>query len=103
MRVKYRIDNLELRLQDEGDNNTLHSPWSEIVKWSTNDGQEYCWTVATFEYDRDGYPELHYCGDRPTHLTKNEMSIFIDLVEEGYGYKRKDGIITKMDFSQEYD
>jgi hypothetical protein len=103
MKVKYRIDNLELRLQDEGDNNTLHSPWSEIVKWGISNDQEYCWTIATFEYDSDGYPELHYCGDRPTHLTKQELSIFMDLVKEGYGYRRKDGVITKIDFSQEYD
>ena len=105
MKVNYRINNLALRLQDEGDNNTPHSPWSEIVQWTplnqwgTSNDQECCQTVATFEYNSDGYPELHYCGDRPTHLTKQELSIFMDLVKEGYGYRRKDGVITKIDFS----
>jgi hypothetical protein len=106
MKINYRIDNLELRLNDlPEDTNILHSPWSEIVQWSElkNGGQNHCWTIATFEYDRDGYPELHYCGNRPTELPKEYVDIFLELINEGYKYKRVDGVITKIDYSEEYD
>ena len=104
MKVNYRIGDLELRLNDlPEETNVLHSPWSEIVQWSITGEKSYCWTIATFEYDRDGYPELHYCGDRPLSLDKNQQEIFQVLIKEGYGYARKNGVISKMDFSEEYD
>lgn len=105
MKVNYRIGNLELRLNDlPKEEPILHSPHSEIVQWSENTETPHCWTIATFEYDRDGYPELHYCGDRPLHLDKEHQEIFQILIKEGYGYKRNSNKeIVKIDFTNEYD
>lgn len=91
MKVNYRIGNLELRLNDVPlKESFLHSPYSEIVQWSENAEKPHCWTIATFEYDKDGYPELHYCGNRPLQLNKEEHRIFKVLIEEGYNYRRND-------------
>ena len=106
MKVRYRIGDLELRLNDiPKEPCKIHSPWSEIVQWSKReDVTEHCWTIATFEYDKDGYPELHYCGSRPLELDEHEAELFRILIKEGYGYKRnKDGQIIKIDFTEEYD
>ena len=107
MIVKYRIDNLELRLRDVDDNDTIHSPWSEIVKWnkreeSTLSDKKYCYTLATYEYDRDGWPELRFCSNRPCDLSKEDMDAFIDLVKEGYMYRKKNGKLTKIQEEEEY-
>lgn len=105
MKVNYRIGNLELRLNDvPKEELKLHSPYSEIVQWSKDTETAHCWTIATFEYDRDGYPELHYCCDRPLHLDREYQEIFQILIKEGYGYKRNsDNEIVKIDFTNEYD
>jgi hypothetical protein len=92
--VTYRIDNLELRLPDKE-----HCSCSEIVRYVSNrlaqDG-EFCYTVATFEYDRDGYPELTFCGNRPLELTSEEFEKFMILVRDGYKYKKEyDGEYTE--------
>ena len=53
MNITYRIGNLELRLRDIPEKEEiLHSPYSEIVQW--NSDNKYCWTIATFEYDKNG-------------------------------------------------
>jgi hypothetical protein len=105
MKVNYRIGNLELRLQDPNENVKVHSPWSEIVKWEkrntdpTSDNDEYCYTIATYDYDsyRDGLPELRFCGNRPCDLSSEEMEIFMDLVKAGYKYRREDDLkLTKI-------
>ena len=75
--IRYRIDNLELR-----DNNTL-----EIVKWSNSSDREYCYSIAIFHFDKDGYPELQFVGSRPTELNKSELEAFWVLVKEGYKYE----------------
>lgn len=105
MKVNYRIGNLELRLNDvPREELKLHSPYSEIVQWSEDTEKPYCWTIATFEYDSDGYPELRYCGDRPLHLDKEHQEIFQILIKESYGYKRNpNSEIVKIDFTNEYD
>lgn len=105
MKVNYRIGNLELRLNDlPKEEPVLHSPHSEIVQWSENTETPHCWTIASFEYDRDGYPELRYCGDRPLQLDKDQQEIFQILIKEGYGYKRNSNKeIIKIDFANEYD
>lgn len=92
--VTYRIDNLELRLPDKE-----HCSCSEIVRYVSNrlapDG-EFCFTVATFEYDKDGYPELTFCGNRPLELTSEEFEKFMILVRDGYKYKKEyDGEYTE--------
>ena len=88
--VNYRIENLELRLYNI--NKDTMGLKQEIVKWEPTNGEtethdEYCYTVAHFTYDGDGYPELKYVGNRPLELTPGEQSIFMELVKEGYKYK----------------
>ena len=84
----------------------IHSPWSEIVKWvrrtdPKSDNEEYCYTIATYDYDRDGWPELRFCGNRPCDLSSVEMETFMDLVKVGYKYRRKDGLkLTKIQEEQ---
>ena len=92
--VTCRIDNLELRLPEKEQDR-----FSEIVKYVKNQeapGGEYCFTVASFEYDRDGYPELTFCGNRPLELTPQEFEKFMILVNEGYKYRKEyDGEYAK--------
>lgn len=86
--VTYRIDNLELRLPEKE-----QDVCSEIVRYVPNrlaqDG-EFCFTVATFKYDKLGFPVLLYCGRRPLDLSKEERDIFMTLVETGYKYIQLD-------------
>lgn len=66
---------------------------SEIVKYvtsKTSPGKESCFTVATFKYDKLGFPTLLYCGRRPLDLSKEERDIFMTLVETGYNYIQLD-------------
>ena len=86
--INYRIENLELRLYNI--NKDTMGLKQEIVKWVATNGEtpdEYCYTVAHFTYDGDGYPELKYVGNRPIELTPGEQFIFMELVKEGYKYK----------------
>lgn len=93
MNIKYRIDTLELRTTEHIDK----SFYLEIVKWSNSSNKEYCYTIASFKYDKDGFPELHYCGNRPLELDKSELPAFYKLIKEGYIYKRnEDGLITEI-------
>lgn len=93
MKINYRIGDLELRLNDVNEELKLHSPFSEIVQWYKD---EHCWTIATFEYDRDGWPELHYCGNRPLELPEDSYEVFLMLIKEGYKYKRIDNKIKRI-------
>ena len=121
--LSYRIDNMELRAtqhvalvikegcgecvlkEDEGGSRYL-----EIVKWdtsidkATNEIHEFCYTVALFRYDRDGYPELSFVGDRPLDLTHGEFKNFMSLVSEGYKYGRAKNNIdfVKMNKKEEF-
>ena len=89
--LNYRIENLELVLRNI--NEDSYSPKQEIIKWeketakSDSERDEYCYSIALFKYDGDGYPELRYVGDRPIGLTPGEQLIFMELVKEGYKYK----------------
>lgn len=101
MKVNYRIGNLELRLQDPDPTAKIHSPWSEIVKWGrrsdpTDSDKEYCYTIASYDYDREGWPELRFCGNRPCDLSDVEMEIFMDLVKTGYKFRRENGSLVKI-------
>jgi hypothetical protein len=91
--VNYRIENLELRLYNiNKDTMGLKQEIVKWVKWEPANGEiktpdEYCYTIAHFTYDGDGYPELRYVGSRPIELTPGEQAIFMELVKEGYKYK----------------
>lgn len=95
MKIVNRIKNLELR-STNNEFNPNRSQYLEIVKWFPYVGEhpdldEYCYTIASFHYDKDGYPELTYCGNRPLELTSEEHAIFIDLVKLGYMFILEDG------------
>ncbi len=46
---------------------------------------EYCFAIASFDYDSEGFYELHFIGDRPiTHDYK--LDDFWDLIKYGYNY-----------------
>lgn len=88
--VTYRIDNMGLILPS-------HIPGlfreSEIVKYvasKTSPEKESYFTVATFKYDKLGFPVLLYCGRRPLDLSKEERDVFMTLVETGYKYIQLD-------------
>ena len=92
--VNYRIGNIELVLRNINKNS--YSPKQEIIKWenwetenpeSDSKQEECCYSIAIFQYDGDGYPELRYVGNRPVELTPGEQIIFTELVKEGYKYK----------------
>ena len=95
--LNYRIENLELRFRDI--NKDTMSIKQEIVKWidktheaidlngNVKQYDSFCFTIAKFDYDSDGYPELRYIGNRPMELTPGEQLIFMELVKEGYKYK----------------
>ena len=45
---------------------------------------ESCFSIASFEYDsHEGSYELHFVGDRPFALDKEEREIFWELLEYG--------------------
>ena len=43
---------------------------------------EVCMVIANFDYD-DGFYEIHFVGDRPLGLSKEEKEIFWELLEYG--------------------
>ena len=44
---------------------------------------ESCFAIASFDYDKEGYYELHFIGDRPLDLTKEERETFWEIIEYG--------------------
>lgn len=41
-------------------------PYTELVRWQTDEnGRRWCFTLAYFHKDKEGYVELHFVGDRP--------------------------------------
>lgn len=85
MKVNYRIDELELRLGDLGTQNEIIY-WHEYRDTGSSETKQCCTSIAIFHYDKDGYPELSYVGDRPCKLDNNKSKIFMELVKEGYKY-----------------
>ena len=92
--VKYRINDLELILPTDIPGLLRQS---EIVQFKSDDQKEYCFTIATFHYNNLGFPELSFCGNRPTQLSKEEWNAFIELIQTGYKYiKLDDGRYEKV-------
>lgn len=46
---------------------------------------EYSYAIASFEYNKEGYYELEFVGERPMNLNEKERKIFWELLE--YGFK----------------
>ncbi len=43
---------------------------------------EVCMAIASFDYN-DGFYELHFVGDRPINLSKEERETFWELIQYG--------------------
>lgn len=46
--------------------------------------KESCMAIASFNYDKEGYYELCFVGDRPLNITPEEREIFWELIKYGY-------------------
>ena len=44
---------------------------------------ETCYSIASFDRDKEGFYELHFIGDRPLNITKEEKEIFWKLISIG--------------------
>ena len=96
MKINYRIDNLELRLGNKGTQQNEIIMYHEYEDVCSSGAKFYCTSVAIFHYDKDGYPELTYVGDRPCKLDNDKSKIFMELVKEGYKYTmNEDGNLAK--------
>lgn len=51
---------------------------------------ETCYSIASFDRDKEGFYELHFIGDRPLNITKEEKEILWKLISIG------DDILNKM-------
>lgn len=40
-------------------------PYVELIKWEEHNGRRHCFTLAYWNYDKDGYPSLVFVGERP--------------------------------------
>ena len=45
--------------------------------------KQSCFAIVSFDYDKEGYYELHFIGDRPLNITKEEREIFWELLRYG--------------------
>lgn len=45
--------------------------------------KQSCFAIASFDYDKEGYYELHFIGDRPLNITKEERETFWELLQYG--------------------
>lgn len=44
---------------------------------------EYCYSIASFDWDKEEFYELHFIGDRPFNLNKEEKEVFWKLISIG--------------------
>tara|TARA_R110000787_G_scaffold252616_1_gene358090 strand:- start:321 stop:596 length:276 start_codon:yes stop_codon:yes gene_type:complete len=80
MRFNFRINDVELRSTGKHLlNNDSHST-AEIVKWSKKqDGEDYCWVVAYWIKDREGF-DLQFVGSRPFDI---KAKTFMKVAKQG--------------------
>lgn len=58
------------RINPEDKNVTI-----DFVKWVNDDEKPYCFSMAYFEKDREGY-ELKFVGDRPfEHIEEEDLAV----------------------------
>lgn len=61
-KVNWQKNDMEIRTTENLDG----FPYVELIKWNTDDnGRRYCYTLAFFRRDSDGYYSLVFVGDRP--------------------------------------
>lgn len=44
---------------------------------------ETCYSIASFDRDKEGFYELHFIGDRPFNLSTEERNLFWKLISIG--------------------
>ena len=44
---------------------------------------ETCYSIASFDWDKEEFYELHFVGDRPFNLNKEEKEVFWKLISIG--------------------
>jgi hypothetical protein len=71
---QHRLGDLELRLNDP---KKSPSPRLEIVQWELSG---HCFTVALWQWDKDGMADLRFVGRRPLDA---DTFTFWKLVREG--------------------
>lgn len=59
--VNWKKDDLEIRTIDH----SKGYPYVELVKWEDEGDRRYCFTLAYFSRNNDGYYSLVFVGDRP--------------------------------------
>lgn len=80
MRFNFRIENLEVRscgehLFSDGEHNR-----AEIIQWDKNtDKTEYCFTLAYWHKDKEGY-NLLFVGGRPFSV---DGELFMKIAKQG--------------------
>lgn len=50
---------------------------------------EYCYSIALFVRDKEGYYELSFVGDRPINLEEEDVTIFWKIISMGYNILNK--------------
>lgn len=62
--INWKKGDLEIRTIEKGIDRTY--PYVELIKWNSTDGEKrWCYVVAYFRRDSDGYYNLIFVGDRP--------------------------------------
>ena len=69
---KFKVKDLEVR--DCG-------KCAEIVKWCSDDGKEYCYTIAFWNKNKESY-DLKFVGNRPFDKDINSK-LFMKLAKQG--------------------
>ena len=81
--INWKKGDFEVRTSDNRDG----KPYCELIKWNMDDtGRRYCFTIAYFHINHDGYAELHFVNDRP----------FTELAELNYNEVMKELFLTQM-------
>jgi hypothetical protein len=80
MRFNLKIKNLELRSCDESLTSNGEHSTAEIVEWIKDESEkEFCWTLAYWKTDSDGY-FLQFVQDRPFGV---DSKLFMELAKQG--------------------
>ena len=77
--INFRIDNLELRSCGEHLLSVKPHTTCEIVKWKKSGLKEYCYVVAYWKRNKEGF-DLQFVGDRPFDI---EPHLFMYLAQIG--------------------
>jgi hypothetical protein len=83
------IGDLELRSCDENLLQRKALVTLEIIRWNKQDkGTDYCFVVAMWRHDREGYYNLEFIGDRPFDV---DRKTFWALARFGQEYLGEQG------------